>query len=76
MIIEHPNRLIVIAVILMVFGVVMPFLMVIRVVESTFFMNFLSFGASMLGLFLGVAGIANSRLAQMHKNDDEENRYR
>jgi len=75
MIIEHSKQLIVIAVVLLLFGAVMPFLMVIHVVESTFFMNFLSFGASMLGLFLGVAGISGARLTQMHK-DDEENRYK
>ena len=38
---------------LMLVGVVMPFLMSIRVVESTFLLNFLSYGASVAGLSLG-----------------------
>jgi len=75
MIVEHPKQLIIIAIVLMAFGFIMPFLMVLHVVESTFFMNFLSFGASVLGLFLGLAGIAGSRLMQRHK-DDEQNRYK
>jgi hypothetical protein len=37
----------------------MPFLMVLRVVESTFFLNFLSWGASVGGLYLGVIAVAS-----------------
>jgi hypothetical protein len=36
----------------------MPFLMVIKVVESTFTLNFLSWGASVGGLYLGVMAVA------------------
>jgi hypothetical protein len=35
--------------------------MVIGVLESTFFLNFLSFAASIIGLFLGLLGIAMYR---------------
>lgn len=72
---EHPTRLFVIAVLLMLFGVVMPFLMVIGVVESTFFLNFLSYGASTLGLLLGFVSLAASRIKHRRK-EDQENRYR
>ncbi|HCB48017.1 MAG TPA: hypothetical protein DEP47_00450 [Chloroflexi bacterium] len=75
MIVEYSKQLIVIAVVLLLFGVLMPFLMVIHLVESTFFMNFLSFGASVLGLLLGLVGIAGSRLVARHK-EDENNRYK
>ena len=37
-------------------GVVLPFLMVIHLVPSTFFLNFFSYGVSLTGLFLGVIG--------------------
>jgi hypothetical protein len=53
----------------------MPFLMVISVVESTIFLNFFSFGASVLGLFLGVAGIAGEKLKK-EKHADPKDRYR
>ncbi len=75
MILDYPRRLIAVAILLLLFGFISPFLMVIKVIESTLFMNFFSFGASVLGLFLGIAGIASLRL-KSHKNDDEESRYR
>jgi hypothetical protein len=51
-----PQGLIVIGLLLMVMGVVLPFLMVMHILESTFFLNFFSYGASVSGLFLGIIG--------------------
>jgi hypothetical protein len=51
-----PKRLILIGFLLVLAGVVLPFLMVIQVLESTFFLNFFSFGATMTGLLLGMVG--------------------
>ena len=75
MLLEHPKRLLVIAALLMIFGVVMPFLMVLKLVESTFFLNFLSYGSSILGFFLGIAAVAAYGVKQKKKND-EESRYK
>ncbi|MCQ3938118.1 MAG: hypothetical protein DPW18_13875 [Chloroflexi bacterium] len=72
---EHPERLIAIAIGMMLFGCVMPFLMVIHVVESTIFLNFLSYTLSVLGLFLGITGVAMLR-AKQRRNSDDEDRYR
>jgi putative Mn2+ efflux pump MntP len=72
MLLNHPKRLLVTAVVLMVFGVVMPLLMVIKMVESTFFLNFLSYGSSTLGFFLGVISVAASRLKQEKKDNDKK----
>jgi hypothetical protein len=58
MIDERPRTLLFIAIGLLLFGWAMPFLMVIKLVESTFFLNFLSWGASVVGLYLGVIAIA------------------
>ncbi len=58
MIDEMPRTLLLIALGLLLFGWVMPFLMVIKAVESTFFLNFLSWGASVGGLYLGVMAVA------------------
>lgn len=52
------NRLIVIGFVCVLIGAVLPFAIVMRWVESTFFLNFLAFGASMVGIFLGVIGTA------------------
>jgi hypothetical protein len=52
------NRYIVIGFFLVLTGAVLPFLIVIRLVPSTFFLNFLAYTASVSGLFLGVIGMA------------------
>jgi len=72
MILEYYRQLIALAIFLLLFGCIMPFLMALRVVESTFFLNFLSFGASVLGLFLGLAGIAGARTVQKGKTKRED----
>ena len=72
MILENPKRLIVVAVGMMLFGCIMPFLMSIQVVESTLFLNFLSFGLSTLGLFLGVAGVSALKVKRGKKHNDDD----
>lgn len=39
-------------------GVVLPFLMVMHILPSTFFLNFFSFGCSIFGLMMGMYGAA------------------
>jgi len=55
---NHPRLLLSLGLVLMLLGVLLPFLMLVRVLESTFFLNFFSWGASVSGLFLGVIGVA------------------
>ncbi len=69
---DHPRLLFTVAVLLMLFGVAMPFLMVIKLVESTFFWNFLSYGSSTLGFLLGIVAMAASRLQQKKKDSDSD----
>lgn len=73
---EHPERLIVIGISMMLFGCIAPFLMVIKVWESTFFLNFLSYGMSVLGMALGFTGVAVMRVKRKKSDDDDEDRYR
>ena len=54
----HPRNLLIIGFFLVLFGFVAPFLMVMRVVESTFWLNFLAYGASTMGMILGFIGAA------------------
>lgn len=51
-----PWGLILIGFFLVLMGVILPFLMVIHLIPSTFFLNFLAYGSSLTGLFLGVIG--------------------
>jgi hypothetical protein len=51
-----PWGLILIGFLLAVTGLILPFLMVIHLIPSTFFLNFFSYGASLTGVFLGIIG--------------------
>jgi len=54
----HPNRMIAIGFVLVLVGFVGPLLMVLKVIEPTFALSFLSHGASVAGLVLGIIGSA------------------
>lgn len=56
---KHPRLLFALGVMLMFSGVILPFLMVIHVVESTMALNFIASGSSTLGLALGMIGVAH-----------------
>jgi hypothetical protein len=51
-----PLGLIVIGFFMVLGGVVLPFLMVMGILPSSFFLNFFAYGISVTGLFLGVIG--------------------
>lgn len=56
--IRSPRFLVGLGLILMLLGIALPFLILVKVLESTFFLNFFAYGASVSGLFLGVIGVA------------------
>jgi hypothetical protein len=55
---NSPRLLLGLSLLLMMLGIILPFLMVIHVLESTFFLNFFSWGASVTGLAFGTIGFA------------------
>jgi hypothetical protein len=55
---NSPRFLLSLGVVLMLLGIILPFLMVIHVLQSTFFLNFFSWGASVAGLSFGTIGFA------------------
>jgi hypothetical protein len=55
---NSPRLLLSLGLTLMLLGIILPFMMLIHLLESTFFLNFFSWGASVSGLFLGVIGVA------------------
>ena len=67
---RRPLSFIIIALFLLLAGAVIPFLMFIRVLESTFFVNFAAYVLSVAGLFLGVLGIAMFVGDARSKRDD------
>lgn len=58
---DNAVKLIVAGSVLLLVGVVLPFLMVMELVESTLLLNFLAYGSSTAGLISGFVGIAQYR---------------
>jgi len=52
----HPWKLLVVAFALLLLGVLLPLLIVLRLLPSTFFLNFLAYFASFSGMILGLIG--------------------
>jgi hypothetical protein len=52
----HPWTLILIGLLLSLLGTALPFLIVIHLLPSTYFLNFFSFLSMIIGLSLGIAG--------------------
>jgi hypothetical protein len=53
-----PRFLLILGVIMMLLGIALPFLIVIKILESTFFLNFLAWSLSVAGLAFGTIAIA------------------
>ena len=56
--IKSPRFMVGLGLVLMLLGIILPFLILIKVLESTFFLNFFAYGASVGGLFLGIIGVS------------------
>lgn len=56
---DNPLKLLAIGFGLLVVGVVLPFLMVLGLVESTLFLNFVAVACSIVGLTTGFMGITH-----------------
>jgi hypothetical protein len=56
--IDHLNPIIILLIgfVLLLLGFALPALMIMQMLPSTFFLNFLSYGASFLGLMMGFTG--------------------
>jgi hypothetical protein len=61
-----PRWLVVIGFFLVLFGFVAPFLMVIGIIPLSYLVSFLSFSASVAGLFLGLIGVC--WYSSIHRN--------
>ena len=55
---KQPRRLLILAFFMLLAGAVLPLLMIIGVLESTFLTNFVAYGVSAAGLFVGILAIA------------------
>ena len=54
----NPRNLFIIGFILLFLGLIIPVLMVLQIIKSTFFLNFFAYASSVLGLLLGIVSSA------------------
>ena len=52
-----PVKMMVLGTLMMILGVVLPLLMVVKVIESTFLLAFISFGFSLVGMVVAFLGL-------------------
>ena len=61
---------------MMVVSIILPFLMVMQVLRSTFFLNFLAYGLSVAGIMIGFIGMVTLVKVRWDKDKfDEFNDY-
>ncbi len=65
------NRYIVIGFFLVLIGAVLPFLIVMRFLPSTFLLNFVAYFASVIGIFMAILGVAMYVGEERRTNKDE-----
>lgn len=56
---------------MVIIGAVLPFLIVMRVLPSTFLLNVVAYGTSTIGIFLGVLGVAMHVGEERRKKKDD-----
>ncbi len=54
-----PWKMIVVGGVMMLVSVILPLLMVLQILQSTFFWNFLAYGLSVAGLLIGYIGMVS-----------------
>jgi len=57
---------------MMVVSIILPFLMVMQLLRSTFFLNFLAYGLSVAGILIGFIGMVT--LVRVRRNKDKYDR--
>ena len=66
-----PVQMMIIGFILLVIGFVLPFVMVLRLIEPTLLLGFVSYLTSLVGLVIGLMGVVFYGRVQRSKDDDE-----
>ena len=67
-----PVQLILVGLVLLLIGFLLPFVMVLRLVEPTLPLGFVSYLASFMGLVIGLYGVVTIGVARRKKHDEEQ----
>ncbi|MCW5877301.1 MAG: hypothetical protein KIS80_00365 [Anaerolineales bacterium] len=57
---------------MVLFGFVMPYMFVLGIVKINFFLAFLSYGASLVGMLFGMIGVAMIGVQRIKKRKEED----
>ena len=74
----QPWKMILLGGVMMLVSMMLPWLMVLQIVRSTFFLNFLAYGLSVAGLligFIGMVSVVKIRRTQQKYKDQYEDQY-
>ena len=63
----NPKTIFEIGFALLLIGLILPIMMVIHIIESTFFLNFVAYTSSFLGLMLGIIGFVSYTIRHRKK---------
>lgn len=66
------KQYLIIGFLMVLFGFIMPWLFVLGYVKTTFFLAFLTYGVSLVGVLFGIIGIAMIGLERRRKDKDGE----
>lgn len=69
MMVRGSIRLMLLGLALLLAGATLPFLMVIRVLDASFVLSFFAYGTSVVGIALGLIGIARHGHSSRHGGD-------
>ena len=67
-----PKMMIWLAVGMMLVSIILPLLMVMQILRSTFFLNFLAYGLSVAGFFIGFIGMVTLVRIRRKKDRDDD----
>lgn len=67
-----PRLYMTLGLILLILGIIFPFLMVAKIIESTFFLIFFTSAASTVGLALGMIGLTQWSVTAIKKRQYED----
>ena len=68
----EPWKMIVVGAGMTLTSVILPFLMIMQILRSTFFLNFLAYGLSVAGLLIGFIGMVS--IVKIRRNRDKFDR--
>ncbi len=65
-----PRQLMCFGFVLLLIGVILPFVMVLRLIEPTLLLNFIAYFSSLFGLLIGLYGVVLYGISRRHDHND------